>query len=126
MTTKTKPKIVPRLPQGHRAPVDDAAATALLARLEARESAPAPSLVPVTSRAVAVPSSATGNDPRDVVRKGRLRADGTRSGARVLRRSTVYLPPELAQRLDVEAAKVGRDRSEIIADALAAWLGGAE
>lgn len=120
--TKPKPKIVPRLPQGHRAPVDDAAATALLARLEAREHAPPSGLAPVPSRAVAVPSGATGSDPRDVVRVGRLRADGTRAGARVLRRSTVYLPPELAQRLDVAAATTGRDRSEIIADALAAWL----
>lgn len=110
--TKPKPKLTPRAPGAARAPVDERAADALLARLEAREHAPPGAPAPSAS------APAT-NDPRDVVRKGRLRADGSRSGAKVLRRLTIYLPPELAQKLDVEAATSGRDKSELVAEALA-------
>jgi hypothetical protein len=35
---------------------------------------------------------------------------------------TVYVEPDLGRRLDVYVASVGRERSECIAEALAAWL----
>ena len=68
------------------------------------------------------PSVQTSGDSRIVARSGRLRADGSRSGARDLRRATIYLPPDLARRLDVFAAEHGRDKSDVVAAALAALL----
>lgn len=100
-----------------RATVSDAAAESLLRRMEALEHVPA--LVPTPAPSTPTPTTA---DARLVVRRGRLRGDGSRAGARTLRRLTCYLPPELAQRLDVFAATHGRDRSDVLADALDAWL----
>lgn len=45
-----------------------------------------------------------------------------RKDGRALRRKTLYLPPDLALRLDVHAARKGLDQSEIAASALAEWL----
>jgi hypothetical protein len=109
----TKPMLQVRAP---RPPVSDAAADALLRRMEALEHVPA--LVPTPA-----PSTPTTTaDARLVERRGRLRGDGSRAGARTVRRLTCYLPPELAQRLDVFAVTHGRDRSDVLADALDAWL----
>jgi len=107
----TKPTLQVRLPRA----VSDADADALMRRIGALEHVPP--LVPA-----AAPSTATATDARLVVRRGRLRGDGSRAGARTLRRLTCYLPPELAQKLDVFAATHGRDRSDVLADALAAYL----
>ncbi len=93
---------------GARTLVTDHAAEALVARLSEREHAPAAAPPPT--------------DARIIPRRGRLRADGTRTGAREVSRLTVYLPPALARRLAVYAADVGRDRSEITAEALVAWF----
>jgi len=108
-----KPTLSARPAPGARTVVPDATAEALTAKLEARERGAQ------TSKR---PDVQTSEDPRVVERLGRLRSDGTRAGARTLRRSTVYLPPELARRLDVYAAEHGRDRSDVIAEALAAWF----
>lgn len=62
--------------------------------------------------------------PGLVQRRGRILADGSRRGARTLRRTTVYLPPELAQRLTVHSASTGRQLSELVAEAVAAYLDG--
>jgi len=35
---------------------------------------------------------------------------------------TVYLPPELARRLEVETLETGEDKSAVISTALADWL----
>jgi hypothetical protein len=45
-----------------------------------------------------------------------------RKDGRVRRRITAYLPPDLAQRLSVEAAATGREASEIVSAAVAAYL----
>ena len=59
-----------------------------------------------------------------VRRVGRPRADGTRAGARTLRRMTVYLPPDLATRAKVAAAAEDRPASDLIAEALERYLAG--
>lgn len=59
--------------------------------------------------------------PGIVERKGRLTSDGRR-GARVLRRMTVYMPPDLAKRIELRSVEMGRDRSELISEAVAAFL----
>ena len=55
------------------------------------------------------------------------RADGPgmvkRAGGRVRRRRTVYLPPELDRRLTMRCASEGLEASEVVAEALGAWLG---
>lgn len=55
-------------------------------------------------------------------REGRLTADGTRRGAGWVRRMTVYLPPDLAMKLDLRAAELGEDKSALIAEAVARLL----
>jgi len=109
-----KPTLKARPAPGARTHVPDSAAEALERKLAARERG--------SVQASERPSVQTSGDSRIVARSGRLRADGTRTGARELRRSTVYLPPELARRLDVHAAEHGREKSAVVADALAAWL----
>ena len=111
----TKPMLQVRA--ASRTTVTDADADALLRRNNALEHVPA--LVPTP--ALSTPTTTT-PDARLVVRRGRLRGDGSRAGARTLRRLTCYLPPELAQRLDVFAATHGRDRSDVLTDALAVYL----
>jgi hypothetical protein len=66
--------------------------------------APAPATSPVT----ATPSTARGLH---------VRKDG-----RVRRRITAYLPPELAQHLALNAVATGREVSDVVAAALAAYL----
>lgn len=109
-----KPTLQARPAPGTRTPVPDDAAEALERKLAARERG--------SVQASERPSVQTSGDSRIVARSGRLRADGTRTGARELRRSTVYLPPDLARRLDVFAAEHGRDKSDVVAEALAALL----
>lgn len=62
------------------------------------------------------------DDGRLVERKGRVRGDGSRSPASQRLRLTVYLDPTIGRRLDVFAASHGRERSQVIGEALAAWL----
>lgn len=58
-----------------------------------------------------------------VERKGYLRADGSRSGARGhVRRMTVYFPLGLGKQLAVQAALAGRDMSDILSEALTDWM----
>lgn len=57
-----------------------------------------------------------------VERKGRILADGSRRGARALRRMTVYLPPGLAKQLSVFSAEHDCQYSEVVAEALGAWF----
>ena len=109
-----KPTLQARPAPGARTHVPDAAAEALERKLAARERG--------SVQASERPSVQTPGDSRIVARSGRLRADGTRTGARELRRATVYLPPDLARRLDVFAAESGRDKSDVVAEALAALL----
>ena len=111
----TKPTLQVRLP---RSTVTDADADALLRRINAREHVPP--LVPVTRSATS--TDAPDTDTRLVTRRGRPLADGTRRNARTLRRLTCYLPPDLALALDVAAVKRNRSRSDVLADALAAYL----
>lgn len=47
----------------------------------------------------------------------------TRRDGRELRRLTLYLPADLARRLAVHAAEADRDMSEVVAEALAGYLG---
>ncbi len=51
--------------------------------------------------------------------RGIVERDG---GKKLLRRLTIYLPPELAQRLAVRAAETGDDMSAIVAEALSRSL----
>jgi len=102
-----KPLLAVRLP--NRTVVSEHAAEALVGRITAREQAPERSGVQTL-------------DPRLVARKGRIKADGSRTGARVRRKVTAYIPPELGRRLDVHAASLGLERSEVLAEALAAHL----
>lgn len=71
---------------------------------------------------VACLAAGASGDPRVVTRKGRLRADGTRTEGGDAARLTVYLPPDLAKELDVCAARLTRGRSSIVAEALGAWF----
>lgn len=60
---------------------------------------------------------------KTIARKGRLLADGTRTTPRQRVRVTVYLSPDVAHALSVTAAVVGRERSDIVNEALRAELG---
>lgn len=61
-------------------------------------------------------------DPSLVRRVGRVKADGSRTPARDLRRLTLYLPPEMAKAVDMRALDEGVNRSELIQAALQAYL----
>jgi len=134
-----KPRARPRAPRGAKA--DEDALSALEERYAREGTAPAGTSVGVsTSRRldgqspaseevassspvraqVKRPPKPTG--PGIVWREGRLLADGSRRGAGWLRRMTVYLPPELARRLEVETLETGEDKSAVISTALADWL----
>jgi hypothetical protein len=58
-----------------------------------------------------------------IERPGRVLADGSRRGARTLRRMTCYLDPELGRRLRAHALDRGQSMSDVIAEALDAYLG---
>ncbi len=84
---------------------------------ETVETAPEPEAQPV--------EAATPAGPRGIIqRKGRLRADGSRTEARTLRRLTVYLDPALAKTIERRAVETGLNKSEIAQAAFAAWLDG--
>jgi hypothetical protein len=72
-----------------------------------------PALAPTGGEA-ASPSAPEPSSPK----KGLLE----RSGGRITRRMTVYLPPALAQRLVVHCAATGRPISEVASDALDRYL----
>jgi hypothetical protein len=57
-----------------------------------------------------------------VERKGRLRADGTRTPARILRRMTVYFELLNAEELETYCAHNGCDMSEVVNEAVRRWL----
>lgn len=57
-----------------------------------------------------------------VARVGRPLGDGSRKGARTLRRMTVYLQPERASQLAVRCAQTGENMSDVIERALVAFL----
>lgn len=126
---KTKPRAVPRRPR-----VDPTAAAALEERISKNERGSESSIQgesdkrPVSERPDAQTSKRSGatrqkrppkpKGPGVTWREGRLLADGSRRGAGWVRRMTIYLPPELARKLDVEAAERGEDKSTIIAEML--------
>jgi hypothetical protein len=58
-----------------------------------------------------------------IERPGRVLADGSRRGAKTLRRLTAYLDPELARRLRGHALAHDATMSDVIGDALDAYLG---
>ncbi len=62
------------------------------------------------------------DDHRFVLRIGRLRQDGTRAGARVMRKMTVYLTPETVEELDLYCAFEKATYSEVIEGALVHFL----
>lgn len=110
---KKKPAVILRTP-------DESKVRDLESRVEARQAA-----APGAFRGFKRPDVPTSNAPEDrriVVRKGRIRADGSRTEAPPTLRITAYLPPELGRALDVAAATTGREKSSIIAEALGAWL----
>jgi hypothetical protein len=73
------------------------------------------------ARSAAQPDVAEG---RGVIRQpGRLLADGTRKGARIARRLTVYLPIELADELADRARRERQSMSDVAASALAEHWG---
>jgi hypothetical protein len=114
-----KPTVTLRRP----APVPEERARELENRWDAagqRTAGTSPTSVQTSKRPSA--SESAEGDRRVVVRKGRIRADGSRTEAPPRLRLTVYLPPELGRALDVHAASTGRERSTIIAEALAAYL----
>jgi hypothetical protein len=57
-----------------------------------------------------------------VARKGRLQRDGTRRGARILRRLTVYLEPLIAEELETYCTETDSDMSEVVNEAVRLWL----
>lgn len=65
----------------------------------------------------------TARDSRVVVRKGRMKADGSRVGARVRHKITAYLEPDLSKRLDQYALVSCIEKSDVVAEALCAYLG---
>lgn len=144
---KARPRARPRAP---RSRADDSAMQALEERY-AREGSgpagtartttpkPAPRVTPTTERLdvqtskhlnaqrTEKASELSARPPKPpgpgiVWRDGRVLANGGRRGAGWLRRLTVYLPPELARRVDVSAATTGADKSTIIVEALHQWF----
>lgn len=115
--------LAPRRP-GQRPPVDEAAMRALEERLEARGNGVAGQAAPETdveperheptssrARKLATPGGAgTRDNPR-------VRRDGA-----AMRSTTVHLPVELARQLAVYCATEGRRHSDVMAEALAAYL----
>ena len=94
-------------------PVSEEQARALEARWDGRQ-----------KQAAGAPmaSASPPSDGRIVARKGRILADGSRTEAPPRLRMTVYLPPDLGRSLDVAAVSMGREKSDIVAEAIAAWL----
>lgn len=62
----------------------------------------------------------TSEDSRIIELKGRIRADGSRVGAGLARKMTIYLPLEVAQELEMEKVQRRMDFGAIVAEALAA------
>ena len=58
-----------------------------------------------------------------IERPGRILADGSRRGAKTLRRMTVYLDPALAAKVKARAGELDQSMSDVIAAALDAYLG---
>lgn len=103
-----------------RAQSSPEAVEAFLKRQEARAKGTGP--LASERSDVQTPSEAQERPKGLVERKGRALATGERRGARQLRRMTVYLEPELAQRLAIHSAGTGSTLSDIIGEALSKHL----
>lgn len=118
MSKSKKPAVTIRNPEN--------AIRALEARAEARQAAPA-GAASLKARKPAVVQAGDLAPSRSVTRQRGAwtkaepytRKDGTQT-----RGTTVYLPVELAERLRRYAFEHDRKQSDIIAEALAAWLDG--
>ena len=94
------------------------------------ESPPAPSTMPA-STPVAAPTSVDGSSRSDASNAisensqitARQRGLVAREGGRLRRRRTIYLPPELDERLETWCADQGREVSHAIAEAIRRMLG---
>lgn len=75
---------------------------------------PAPPLLPLS----ALPEYEPPEDHRLVLRRGRKRRDGTRSGTRIRRKMTVYIDPDVARELELYAAAEDLEYSEVVELAL--------
>jgi hypothetical protein len=74
----------------------------------------------------ALPAYERPSDTRFVLRRGRVKKDGTVSGARVVRRLTTYLDPKVAEDLEAYAVIVDATMSEVIEQAVVAFMQRAE
>ena len=95
---------------------------ALEERYQAEGAAPAGERSDVSTLRRSVARGPKPAGPGITWRDGRVLGDGSRRGAGWVRRMTVYLPPELARRLEERALADGEDRSALIASALGSWL----
>lgn len=98
----------------------DRARALVSAMLEGTEPVrPLLSLVSATGPVPAeLPAYIPPEDHRIVLRRGRPRKDGTRSGVRLRRRLTVYLDPQLAEDLETFALVERSDLSEVVEQAV--------
>lgn len=115
-----KPLLATRSP--NRTHVPDEVAEALVAKLTERESLPPLTLAAPLPKASTMTTAAPKADRRNVERVGRVLGDGSRRGARTVRRLTVYLPADLAHRLELESAMTGDQKSELVERALSAYF----
>jgi hypothetical protein len=70
----------------------------------------------------AKPPSAPKQAPKPLDAQTPKRSSIKRQDGRELRKMTLYLKPDLARALAVKAAETGEDMSQIVSDALGAWL----
>ncbi len=77
---------------------------------------------PTAAATMGATPSASPNSRSLVERVGRPLGNGSRKGARTLRRMTVYLQPERASQLAVRCAQTGENMSDVIERALATYL----
>lgn len=113
--------LAPRRP-GQKAPPNEEQMQRLEAELEARGNGVAGQAIERPDARTSKPRASASAGRGVVERVGRLRADGSRSGARTLRRMTIYLPPELARELEVHTLQCDDTVSNVIADAVRVYL----
>lgn len=70
----------------------------------------------------AMPAYERPADTRFVLRRGRVKKDGTVSGARIVRRLTTYLDPKVAEDLEAYALIVDASMSEVIEQAVVMYM----
>lgn len=113
-----KPTLALRSPNT-RTQIPNDVAEALVARLTAQENPPSLTLAaPLPKSSTVAPKA----DRRNVERVGRVLGDGSRRGARTVRRLTVYLGASLGQRLELYSATTGDQKSDVVERAVAAYL----